>query len=66
MFENTQIFAPLILPPVGSELKAFHCEIINDHAALKQEQNDYKEIPIIRKLDNGVVQRNYLQVKQDV
>jgi len=53
-------------PDCKIELKAFHCEIINDHEALKQEQNDYKEIPIIHKLDNAMVQRNYLQIKQDV
>lgn len=33
---------------------------------LKQEQNNYKEIPVIRKLDYAMVQRNYLQIKQDV
>ncbi len=48
------------------ELKTFHCEILNDHDALKQEQDNYKKIPIIRKLDNAMVQRNYLQIKQDV
>ena len=48
------------------ELKTFHCEIINDHDALKEEQERYKQIPIIRTLDNSVVQRNYTQVKQDV
>ncbi len=48
------------------ELKTFHCEILNDHEALKQEQDSYKEIPVIRKLDNAMVQRNYLQIKQDV
>jgi hypothetical protein len=48
------------------ELKTFHCEIINDHEALKKEQDHYKEIPVLRKLDNGMVQRNYLQIKQDV
>ncbi len=48
------------------ELKTFHCEIINDHAALKKEQDNYKEIPEIRKVDNSMVQRNYLQVKQDI
>ncbi len=48
------------------ELKTFHCEILNDHDALKQEQDSYKEIPVIRKLDNTMVQRNYLQIKQDV
>jgi len=48
------------------DLKTFHCEIINDHAALKSEQENYKEIEEIRKLDNSIVQRNYLQVKQDI
>lgn len=53
-------------PDCKIELKAFHCSILNDHEALKQEQNNYKEIPVIRKLDNAMVQRNYLQIKQDV
>jgi len=48
------------------ELKAFHCEILNDHTALKVEEDGYKEIEVIRKLDNTMVQRNYLQVKQDI
>lgn len=48
------------------ELKIFHCEIINDHEALKKEQDSYKEIPVIRKIDNSMVQNNYLQVKQDI
>jgi hypothetical protein len=48
------------------ELKAFHCEILNDHEALKKEHEGYKEIPVVRKLDNVMVQRNYVQIKQDV
>jgi len=48
------------------ELKAFHCEILNDHEALKNEHENYKNIEVIRKLDNGMVQRNYLQIKQDI
>jgi len=48
------------------ELKTFHCQIINDHKALKKEQENYKEIEVIRKLDNSMVQRNYLQIKQDI
>jgi TusA-related sulfurtransferase len=48
------------------ELKTFHCQIENDHEALKLEQEKYKEIPIIRKLDNGIIQRNYLQIKEDI
>lgn len=48
------------------DLKAFHCEILNDHYALKKEQDNYKDIEAIRKLDNTMVQRNYLQIKQDI
>ncbi len=48
------------------DLKAFHCEIINDHEALKKEEQSYKEIEVIRKLDSNMVQRNYFQIKQDV
>lgn len=48
------------------ELKAFHCQIINDHQALKAEEKSYKPIPVIRQVDNSMVQRNYLQIRQDV
>ncbi|KIA82523.1 conjugal transfer protein MobC [Flavobacterium sp. AED] len=53
-------------PDCKIELKTFHCEIVNDHEALKKEEDNYKEIPAIRKLDNTMVQRNYLQIKQDI
>jgi hypothetical protein len=53
-------------PDCKIELKTFHSEIINDHEALKKEQDDYKDIAVIRKLDNSMVQRNYLQIKQDI
>lgn len=47
-------------------LKVFHSEIINDHEALNKEQNSYQDIPVIRKIDTSVIQRNYLQIKQDI
>ncbi|KDN54692.1 conjugal transfer protein MobC [Flavobacterium seoulense] len=53
-------------PDCKIELKTFHCELLNDHEALKREQENYKDIAVIRKLDNTIVQRNYLQVKQDI
>ena len=53
-------------PDCKIELKSFHCQILNDHQSLKKEQQNYKPIPIIRKVDNGMVQRNYLSIKQDV
>ena len=53
-------------PDCKIELKTFHSEIVNDHKALKNEQDDYKDIPVIRKVDNAMVQRNYMQIKQDI
>lgn len=53
-------------PDCKIELKAFHCGIQNDHQALLREESSYKEIEVIRKLDPTLVQRNYLQVKQDI
>jgi len=49
-----------------NKLKSFHCEILNDHKALKEDEENYKEIEMIRTIDNSMVQRNYLQVKQDI
>ncbi len=48
------------------DLKTFHCSIKNDHAALQLEQENYKPLPIVRQVDNSMIQRNYLQVKQDI
>ncbi|MCK9412631.1 MAG: YWFCY domain-containing protein [Prolixibacteraceae bacterium] len=53
-------------PDCKIDLKTFQCEILNDHEALQKEQDGYKDIQVIRKLDNTMVQRNYLQIKQDV
>jgi type IV secretory pathway TraG/TraD family ATPase VirD4 len=53
-------------PNCKIELKTFHCEIVNDHEALKKEEDHYKDIAVIRKIDTAMVQRNYLQVKQDI
>lgn len=53
-------------PDCKIELKTFHCEIINDHTELKAEEDAYKEIPPVRKLDSSMIQRNYIQIKQDI
>ena len=53
-------------PDCKIDLKAFHCEIINDHDSLKSEEQNYQDIEVIRKLDSGMVQRNYFQIKQDI
>ena len=48
------------------ELKAFHCEIQNDFPAIEREEKSYKKIPVIRQVDQKMVQQNYLQIKQDI
>jgi len=53
-------------PDCKIELKAFHCEILNDHAALKREIDGYVPLPEVRKINSAIVERNYLQIKQDI
>ncbi len=48
------------------ELKIFHNSISNDHEALKREQVNYKPIPIVREVNNTIIQKNYTQIKQEV
>lgn len=48
------------------ELKNFHCEIINDHDALKKETDSYVPIPKIRDISSDEIDANYIQIKQDV
>ncbi len=48
------------------ELKNFHCEIINDHQALKAEEADYVPIPKVRNITPEEIEENYLRIKQDV
>lgn len=53
-------------PDCKIKLKTFHCEILNDHDAPKKEEANYKDIAILIKIDTSMVQRNYLQIKQDI
>jgi hypothetical protein len=53
-------------PDCKIELKTFHSEIINDHDSLRKEEESFKEIPPVRKIDESMIHRNYLQIKQDV
>jgi hypothetical protein len=48
------------------ELKGFHCSIINDHESLQKEHQRYKSIPLTRMVTNTMVQKNYIQIKQDI
>jgi hypothetical protein len=53
-------------PDSKIELKAFHCEIVNDHEALKKEIDGYVVLPEVRVINAAIIERNYLQIKQDI
>jgi hypothetical protein len=53
-------------PDCKIELKSFQASIINNHDALKREQDGYNPLPVVQQVDNGMEQRNYLRVKQNV
>jgi len=48
------------------DLKAFHGAILNDHEALKKEQDQYKRVPVVRQVTPAIVQLNYGQIKQEI
>ncbi len=47
-------------------LKTFHCSILNNHEALKKEQQEYKPVPVVRQVSNAIIQTNYVQIKQEI
>jgi hypothetical protein len=53
-------------PTEKIELKTFHCEIINDHDALKAEEEAYVPIPNIRNITPAEIEDNYLRIKDEV
>jgi hypothetical protein len=48
------------------KLKIFHCEIINDHEALKKEQESNKQLPMISTITPQMVKENYLKIKKEI
>lgn len=53
-------------PEQRIQLKAFHCEIQNDHAALAAEEKSYQPIPVVRELRENEVIENYRRIKSEV
>lgn len=47
-------------------LKAFHCKIQNDFDAINKEEEAYKPIPVIRDINDFMVQKNFQQVIADI
>jgi len=48
------------------KLKTFHCEIINDHEALRREDASFKDLPAFSKVKPEAVKGNYHRIKADV
>ena len=53
-------------PETKIDLKTFHCATLNDHEGLKEEQQWYKPIPVVREINSSIIQKNYLQIKQEI
>ncbi len=48
------------------KLKTFHCEIVNDHVKLSQEENSYNQLPTREQISPQMVNENFKQIKQEV
>lgn len=53
-------------PDQKMKLKMFHCEIQNDHKAIKDEQGGYLMIPIVENVTPFDVEQVYQKIKQQV
>ena len=53
-------------PAQKIKLKAFHCNIDNDHAALAAEEQAYLDIPVVRPISSNAIAENYNRIKREV
>lgn len=53
-------------PDCKIDLKIFHSFFQNNHEQLKNEESNYKDIPLIRKVYEQEILDNYMQIKLDV
>ncbi|MBX2896824.1 MAG: type IV secretory system conjugative DNA transfer family protein [Cyclobacteriaceae bacterium] len=53
-------------PDQKIELKVFHAEILNDHDAIRKEEQGYKAMPPIRSISQYEIQQNYFRIKRDI
>jgi len=47
-------------------LKTFHAEILNDHAAIRREEESYRPIPPVRNVSHEEIYKNYMKIKEDI
>lgn len=48
------------------ELKTFHSSVVNDHAAIKREKENYLPLPIVRRVTQKDISAIHQLIKQDV
>lgn len=53
-------------PDQKIDLKVFHAEILNDHEAIRKEENDFRIIPGIRLITYEEIQQNFFRIKRDI
>lgn len=53
-------------PDQRISLKIFHNEIINDHDAIKREEDSYEPIPMVRNVTQSEIMENYLMIKREI
>jgi hypothetical protein len=53
-------------PDQKIELKAFHCQMLNQLENIAGQQERLNEIPQLRRLDESIIERNFFQIKEDV
>ncbi|HRE67733.1 MAG TPA: conjugal transfer protein MobC [Cyclobacteriaceae bacterium] len=53
-------------PDQKIDLKVFHAEILNDHEAIRKEEQGYKAIPKIRTISQYEIQQNYFRIKNEI
>ncbi|WP_288880183.1 conjugal transfer protein MobC [Pedobacter panaciterrae] len=53
-------------PDQKIELKMFHAEIVNDHQAIRLEEEGYRPLPQIRKVSEEEIQENYRRIRADI
>jgi hypothetical protein len=53
-------------PDQKIDLKVFHGEILNDHDDIRNEENNYREIPAVKKINADMIQKNFLRIKKEV
>lgn len=54
-------------PDERIDLKMFHADVINDHERIKESEQTYEDIPMVRSsLTNDEVMANYYRIKGDI